>query len=178
MRRSLLLLFAALTAAPLASAFAAAAAVSNPAIQTGDTWDVEDSHCGGDDASAPGTDIEFSVINNNSEIPVSEVQVLSGGQGDCHDSAAAPFGWDATVQTDGTILYTAQTAADYIHAGQLLDGFGMGRHGDRRDCCRRNRAYGPGETSIHDDDDGRDHCYCSNVATAPLSWGNAKLIYR
>jgi hypothetical protein len=178
MRKSLLLFIAVIAAAPLSTALAVAASVSSPAIQSGDTWDVEESHCGGGDSSVPGIDVDFSVINHNSDIPVSEVQVLSGGQSDCHDSASAPVGWDATVQSDGTIVYTAQTAADFIHAGQLLDGFGMGRHGDHHDCCRRNRAYGPGEASIHDDDDNRDHCFCSNVATQPTSWANAKLIYR
>jgi len=159
---------------------AEAASGQAPIVQSDDTWDLDDDRCHGEDAASPsGVDIEFRITNNVSDTPLCENQIQTGGRsGDCHDSAAAPIGWTAAVETDGTIVYTAQSPADYIHAGQTLDGFGMGRHRDRDGCCRRHRAYGPGAVGIQDDDDGRDHCFSTHVSTAPATWGGAKQLFQ
>ncbi len=163
---------------PLAATTASAPAEIETLV---DNWDMENTTCGHHKAadSSETDDVEYHVVNNQSDVPLSRIELLGrhrDGHDDCDDSATGPIGWMAQVLTDGTVVFSAQTPEDMIERGQSRSGFMLHR---RRggDCCHRHHGYGPG-TTIRDDDDGRDDCSCNNVAVAPASWSQAKVLYK
>lgn len=171
------------TAAPTVSSAAPSPGYTAGA---GDTWDLENDSCEhhlvarGDGIEAVD-EINFHVVNNESDVPVTRIEIFSGRRGgdrdDCHDSASAPAGWTAMVELDGTAVFVAQSPADVIERGGRLFGFTLGRRSGG-DCCHQHRGYGPGFTAIRDDDDRREDCSCNQVAVTPTSWTRAKFLYR
>lgn len=151
----------------------------------GDTWDLENDSCGHHLVFRGGViesvdEIDFHVTNNESDDPLSRIEIFTGRRrgGDCDDTATAPAGWSAQIDLDGTVVFTAQSPSDVIDRGGRLYGFKVGHRGGSGDCCRRHRGYGPGLTTIHDDDDDREDCSCNQVGVAPVSWTAAKFLFR
>lgn len=152
----------------------------------GDTWDLQNDSCERHlvlrgNVLASVDEIDFHVENHDSDTPISRIEVFTGRRrddgSDCHDSATAPAGWMAAVQLDGTAVFVAQSPSDVIERGGRLFGFKVGRRSGG-DCCERHRGYGPGFSSIRDDDDDREDCSCNLVTVAPASWTQAKFLYR
>jgi len=144
-----------------------------------DTWDLRNETCRhGSDKTTSDDEILFTIVNNNSDTPLSRVEIFSShGDDECNDSASAPVGWTAQVLLDGTVVFVAGSPADVLERGQEMHGFKVRRHRSGA-CCHRSSAYGPGTGRIRDDDDDRDDCACTNVAVAPASWGATKRLYR
>ena len=173
--------------ATMPPAVTAAAQSSSSVAGAGDTWDLENDSCGHHlvyrgNVVETVDEIDFHVTNNNSDTPIARVEIFTGRRGDggdhdCDDSATAPAGWLGQVQTDGRVVFVAQSPSDVIEAGGRLFGFKVGHRGGSN-CCRRHRGFGPGLSSIHDDDDDHEDCSCSQVAVAPTSWSGAKVLYR
>lgn len=177
------LLVAALLAGIGTTTPAVIAAAPDPSYVAGvrDTWDLENDSCErrlvyrGNVIEAVD-EIDFHAVNNESDAPVTRIEIRSSSGGDCHDSAAAPAGWMAQVLLDGAVVFVAQSPSDVIERGGRLYGFKVRRHSGGN-CCHRHRGYGPG-SSIRDDDDDRDDCSCNQVSVAPTSWSRAKFLYR
>lgn len=152
----------------------------------GDTWDLENDSCEHHvvlrgNVLQSVDEIDFHVENHESDAPITRIEIFSGQRrgdgGDCHDSATAPPGWIAQMQSDGAVVFSAQSPDDVIQRGGRLFGFKVGRRSGG-DCCHRHRGYGPGSTRIPDDDDQREDCSCNLVGVTPTSWTQAKFLYR
>ena len=172
--------------ATTAPAVSAAAPQPSHSAGVGDTWDLQNDSCARQlvlrgSVLETVDEIDFHVENHASDVPISRIEVSSGrsagGTGVCHDSATAPPGWMAQVQDDGTAVFVAQSPADVVERGGRLFGFKIGRRSGG-DCCQRHRGYGPGFSTIRDDDDVREDCSCNLVSVTAASWTQAKFLYR
>lgn len=169
-------------------AVTAAAPSSSYTAGVGDTWDLQNDSCERrvvlrGNVLESVDEIDFHVENHESDTPIGRIEIFTGrrrgddDRDDCHDSAAAPAGWLAQVELDGAVVFVAQSPADVIERGTRLFGFRVGRRSGG-DCCHRHRGYGPGFSSIRDDDDDREDCSCNRVGVSATSWTQAKFLYR
>src|SRR5262249_18509730 len=175
--------------APVAIRPTATKLADNPPIPDNDrdNWDMDSDDCEHhlvltkDGTLSSEDEIDYRVVNIQSDIPLSRIEVQGGSHGgehvgDCDDDAEAPSGWNATIRLDGVVVFTALSPGDVIERGQSMNGFKI-RHHDGA-CCHEHHGYGPDTRAIHDDDDDHEDCTCAVVSTTPVSWSGAKRMFK